>query len=828
MVVGTRPFNLSDEDAIDVRPAPKTTPVDQRVLLNGGFAGRGPLPGQAVPSRNVTPPAKNTAPSVLGIPGMSGEDQFLSDAVSGPTIIQPTQPDPRQPRTINIKPKSQKRNRIESNPLDGFILTQYHIRLTMLESAEALKVQGLLPGGQEETIDRTTNETRVTGNVTFASTGDVDTSSSTLNYGDPNFSAPQAAIPEPVTNNNDVSRTGRTTKTIPGKNYYNIKTARIETVYAPSENNPLISTMMMIKMQIVEPHGFKLHEDIRNMAKALNYTDINPGRVLYRVDVHFRGFDQDTGEWHNKIPISPNPEVSPVISYYVAISKIEANVTNTGTVYELDMVPAGHYAYRPEEIVLAANNLFSGESATFGQFLDNLETSLKEAKKKNTRGIVKRNFKFYAPGILRQASFRPSQFGRDQGWLHQNMQNGGMISVGKDVDLLTILNAALSDLKVVQDLFINYTGKDDPFLTPRVHWNIRFNTKYNSKPNRDLNDYDEITYEYIIEPFLTFKKGTVTADNVKRYTDTRTQLTRVREILNYNMLVRIYNYLYTAENTEVLDFNVHLKTFYYETLNEPNESAQASGKTSTESANSQNLNRQSIQNEKNGLVNIETTLATNTAQTTVLEQLFGDVIDIGSGTNNAYDVIGGGFGVTADNYAIGSTLAENDPGVQYKRNYLNYVDDHLRNDLLVLDGFKIRGDPVWLLSPYASASLDTENSETFRGVKIYYNTGKVIFVKMFAPGQDDLANPQLNRATSRVGIIGGFYEVTTVTSQFDGGVFYQSINGVKMNHLNFVEDNFDNRPPTPYVDPTKPRTGTTQVEPQQMPNVDILGNPLGF
>ena len=269
-----------------------------------------------------------------------------------------------------------------------------------LISVVAARVQGTLPKNVDTNRDYLSNESKSTKNITIASTGDTLTSVDTFNVFDPSPTSPNISAPQPVTDTNELTQTGRSSQQLPAKNYYAIQSMKIDSVYAPSENNPLIRTMTRIKMQIVEPHGFKLHEDIRNLAKALNYDQINPGRVLYQVDVHFRGYDQDSGTWIDRIPLAPSGEIPSKLSYYVAISRIEATVSNIGTVYEVDMVPAGHYAYRPEEVVVQANHIFTGESSTFGEFLTNLGRRLSDAKTKYTRGQVKRNYRFYAPDCI--------------------------------------------------------------------------------------------------------------------------------------------------------------------------------------------------------------------------------------------------------------------------------------------------------------------------------------------------------------------------------------------------------------------------------------------
>jgi hypothetical protein len=64
---------------------------------------------------------------------------------------------------------------------------------------------------------------------------------------------------------------------------------------------------------------------------------------------------------------------------------------------------------------------------------------------------------------------------------------------------------------------------------------------------------------------------------------------------------------------------------------------------------------------------------------------------------------------------------------------------------------------------------------------------RCIFLKMFAPVQDDYMNPARTQGSASPLIIGGFYQVLTVTSTFQGGKFTQKLTCSKYEHLNYIE-----------------------------------------
>ena len=70
------------------------------------------------------------------------------------------------------------------------------------------------------------------------------------------------------------------------------------------------------------------------------------------------------------------------------------------------------------------------------------------------------------------------------------------------------------------------------------------------------------------------------------------------------------------------------------------------------------------------------------------------------------------------------------------------------------------------------------------------HAAKVIFLKMFEPVQNDLMNPDRPPAGFGRNVFGGFYEIYKVQSTFEGGKFIQKLTGAKIDHLNYVEQQF--------------------------------------
>jgi len=364
--------------------------------------------------------------------------------------------------------------------------------------------------------------------------------------------------------------------------------------------------------------------------------------------------------------------------------------------------------------------------------------------------------------------------------------------VGKDNDILTLLQGVLADLEGVWDAFLR---DDDPtFQTPRSLFTVKFETIYGEQ-NPATNDYETITYVYKIEEFITFKKGTPEQSTVGDYVSKAAQVARLKVLINSGMFIRSYDYINTSTNTEVIDFDINLKMFYYEALHSEGETTTASGMGTSESTNERDYVRKEREEESKARNAPSLLAGNNNPANTVLYRLFGDEIqeidkEAEINPKTALAILGASVGERPISQQFGNINS----GAHKRRDkYTQYFDQHFKNDLLSLNDMKIRGDPVWFFSPYGSVDLLTKNLDNDNGeyaTKPSTNVAKVIYLRIIPPWQGDFMNPDRTRASSYPNILGGFYELTKVKSILSGGLFTQVLDGYKLNHLNYVEQYF--------------------------------------
>lgn len=745
---------------------------------------------------------------------------------------------PKRPSRTRVVPEDGDGKYLIDNVLNDYVDVQYHITLSMLSEEAAVGVQNNIPKNiyNKEVKETLTQELKRQGAIVLASTGDVnrqavdDIDRSTISRKPVATSAEQlqnstnkaleiaAAQNAPfgvgpnIFEITDEVATGNSIRSIIAREigYYNIKSMTLENAMAPSANDPFVSTMLTISMTFVEPNGFKLVDDLRNLRCALGWENINSHNVLYRVDVRWSGYNPSTGEWVHSIPINARKKNRKnTLTFYCTIQNMEAEVTATGAEYKIAFIPSGAGAFSGTDFSMDAAAVFTGKQNTFGQFTENLATVLNNRKKQNTAEGVKgssgieRQFEFIMPSQLREAAFYSDKFASDQGYLNENKDQGGRIQIGRNTDLITVLRAALTDTPYVQEQFINNTGTgtNNDFSKPRTHYTFRFNTVYSKEKIPNVHEYKYVKIQIIIEPFLSFRKGSVTPDTLAEYVSPASQKRRIEEMQNQGMIIRKYDYLNTSENTEVIDFGLNFSSFYLESLkrNQDWGAGKGIGNSNTTADletrnntinNSANLKDQRDRNPNGQQAGVSQIARENQ---TAIQRLFGNRTGATSPTLmndlcNPNQVFGGGFGVTIDQDSFGATASDGDENArkdQYTREMLDYVS----NDFLQIDDLRVRGDPVWLLSPYSNEIIDLVVLDTPEEGNIITPTGdKVIFLDIRRANQNDAMNPNRKTATSAdPSYIGGFYTVLKVISVFEGGLFTQTISGAKMNHLNFAE-----------------------------------------
>jgi len=680
---------------------------------------------------------------------------------------------------------------VSENVLNNYINVQYHIVFSMVPENTVATIQEQIPRDDRVVPRNLSSELLRAGAVTMASTGGA------LQFDDVILDPDNPQQQRQVTSEQSIFNQSID---VGDRNYYTITEFILDNRYAPTNKNPLVSNLVGGKITLVEPGGFRFNDDIKSIGKAIGYENVNIGRIVYRLNISFSGYDPKTGRWVQVIDIDTRKNKNiPFLTYYVLITKLEAQVTNTGTVYSIDIAPVGAGALRAEDFTTDAMSVYTSGTNTFGGFLDNIQDNLSKKRKDETKkgtngdGLI-RTYDIIAPDALRDRPFYADAWAVQKGLIAEQGL-GSLVSVGKDIDILTAIRMALVDLPYVQESFIAKTSEQDnkDFVRPRTHFTVRFNTIYGEKAI-EIGDYKNIKIQIIIEPFVSFKKGSYTANTIGDYTALESQIRRVKQMMDLGAIIRKYDYLNTATNSEVIEFGINLSAFYVESMDSSQDfpGSKGIGVQATAASQQKNINQSEITAQGSQTIlssSLLNGIATNDNQ---FDTILGGVNISKTGANNGlnpYEILGGGKGIKPDTYSFGSNSSEGATVSARKDKYLREFKDWLANDQQQIDNLVVRGDPLWLLSPYASESINRLESIS---ELIRPNTDAIIFIDIKAPTQRnymdaDAYNALADNVNRNPNVMGGFYGVYAVESTFSGGKFTQKIQGYKMNHLNYIE-----------------------------------------
>lgn len=829
----TKPIEDVDQNSTETRNTPNARDSINRIKERSAtgvetrpFSGNRRLTGESAPTGTRQIQDAETVmvlPTIVVTPRRERSNPLIEQDTNQGDHTASRNSGNFQPQSpLELEPADDLNPGIPDNVLNNFTTTQYHITLSILPADEAIRAQTEMAKGNRDGEKQRSNslqeELLNSSAVVIASTGDE--------FKNPEGPKDSREASTSSRNEGEIRELGGELE-LEGKardiNYFNIRSARFDTYLSPSKENPFISDMAIIAMQLVEPHGFKFVENLRTLANRVGYEDINYGRAVYRLDIFFSGYDE-YGTWVPRINLNNHSAIiEDKITYYLTLAKVGASVEHTGTVYDLQLVPTGNVAYRPEELTLEADSILTnsfgeGGPITFGSFLDNLSEALNNAKRERTHGMITRKYEFIAPKQLRDASFYAQEFTSIKNFTRTSEQGGLVIPIGKDTDILMIIEAAMKDLPFVQKSFLR--EEDTKYSKPRIHWGVRFNAIYDksnssrrSRNDRNvgsertasnlsdsrLHDVSGIKLQYIIEPFATFHKATIeNMTKAEQVVESLAQKDRLLEMVRLGMINRMYDYIHTSNNTEVIDFNIELNAFYFQTLDTTDDNPTTSGSGTREAVGDIAEQRQEKNSTADNLQTVNEIRQQQVKRNRTLRDIFGsDFIRPANCADmdirSAGDILGGGFQEYSKKNV---TSAISSSSQKQKSRYELNLKDHLELDLIKTE-MTVRGDPSWLLTSYAVHPRKTVKPLTSVGKNtignriVNANSARYYFLRFNEPNQNDFINPNRQEASSSCGYIGGFYEVFKVTHQFENGTFTQVIGASKVNHLNFVDRHFD-------------------------------------
>lgn len=550
-----------------------------------------------------------------------------------------------------------------------------------------------------------------------------------------------------------------------------------------------------IKFTIIEPYGMTLINRLLDQANDPELNCSNYLDMVYLIQIDFFGID-DTGEIIGVIPgITKRMPVK--------LTQMDINAGIKGSTYVISAVPYNHSAFESTTVSTPANfevaagtvgEMFQSGGPSNKSFADALNGWNQDLAKNNKIGVPD-TYSFNIDPRISQSAFSSSTelTSRDSSMVLVNdtvsirqsnignatkdfnlTQRNMSLNAGTSID--KVLDYAIRNSDYVQNQMAIPDGVDpQAYLQQRAQNENQPLNWYKITPQVSLGQFDPVRKVYARN--ITYNVNPYVIYNVKSDVAPQGKATN---------FVKEYNYIYTGQNDDVLNFDINFNTLYY-TAQTAYRSALSDIFKASDTVQSPNSN----QNQNSGAYKGAPQRANSVMPMVMKPQVY-----------NAKSRATGG-GVTAKSVAVADledslmTLSQADMlNVQ-----LTIVGDPQfikQDDIFYTPAQSVgAGDPR--LTP--NGSLRTDYSEIY--VSLMFRTPTDI---------DESTGMMKFNDNYRTSVFSGLYKVLTVTSEFKNGQFIQQLNLIRLPY----QANYD------YVN--QPQSSTEQRNSDITPdNAAIIG-----
>ncbi len=568
-----------------------------------------------------------------------------------------------------------------------------------------------------------------------------------------------------------IAETGLTT--------FNITDVEIDAIVAPNfQTKNIGATKFTIK--ISEPLGMALPDKMAAGAAAANVQNFM--KCPYFLSVDFLGYDPESG--------APKRPVDKTWIWSLFITKMTTDLDATGGKHVIEAVGYNEIGNFDQFnlIKMPIQIDFNKGEGKVKEVMEGVAKQINKALEKSYNVANGGTAPFtveikdlpYKNGGVVNSPFEHKII-RDQKFLDSS-RNQGVAQISRGTDIGRLIDYIMSVSETATQM-INPAES----ATENDSEAKEYSTAHRVDTVVENVSYDTISQDYVrrIIFYVRGHDNVRAVNSAKGADDALAQgQAKLAFVTGQNYLKKEYQYLFTGRNTEVLDFNISLNFNFAIATNI------MQGHITTENSSSgiqyspDDFNKQTM-NEKwptyqNAIVPINycKAPAVGGSPTTTTDLWNG----LNQPSNGSIDSLG--FGPSA----LPMTFIQdgNDPRVHVNQaveasnlrsrsiyaGILNQLYGDITENLGKVD-LLIRGDPYWLGATNTESIQQDSTDE-----KANFSNGEHMFMLKFLlpQGIDDDGNPILTLTDT----YSGFYATISVTHKFNGGVFTQNLNGVRI------------------------------------------------
>lgn len=548
---------------------------------------------------------------------------------------------------------------------------------------------------------------------------------------------------------------------------YHIQDVQFETVIGPNKVSRS-SNMINGSMKIIEPYGVTFIDTLIEASftgtKYINYTD-----QPYMLQLNFTGYDDAGNEIAKTSTFTKR--------FPIRIQTMKVSVTSKGTEYHITYVPYGHQASFSEHKDIPKNftitaktvdDFFNGEHGLSAQMRDYYKTEMLQGRANFGDGFYFRMDKQIADSsIVDNKSVSLAQANPSSKTIDLTHST---FSIPRGTPIIDIITKVLSHSDYIIKLQLKL-GES----TEKKQTDI-FNA-FKTLTSVEISgiDYSGEVHDGVFDVRRNIRPKIITykIHQYPIFDASHPQLNHFTDSIPYTS--KIYNYLYTGKNTDVIDFKIDFDTTYHQSILAFTNAVAA--ETSTENTDIDRKNAtDTLAQNKNKII-------LNPAVFSASAPILGLIKSVGQ---LRYRTVVGDQNITNGMNTISR------PDAQVAADVINSIYTSLNGDMLRVP-MTIVGDPTlikqddWL---YVPDPIDAANYNSWDSVSqadfmrkyghARMDTGEVIVtVNINSPVDLDtdiegynagLSFPQANSTRS---LFSGQYKINKITNKFSNGKFEQ-------------------------------------------------------
>lgn len=551
-----------------------------------------------------------------------------------------------------------------------------------------------------------------------------------------------------------------------GKTRCYIDDLNFQTVHSATVNQGT-SAVTQIRFTVTEPLGCSFLDEIFDASKNTGIDNFT--KCPYFLDISFKGRDPET---------SAPRSIGNTFTFGILITSMQAEIKESGTVYQFTAVKTGDYANTNEYGIL--NEAISipispaGSNSVNAQDIMNAvaKTLTDRAKKSNSASLENKSGDAESSGTNTTNNVYQILFDQQGGQGNpgftleelnvlesdflKNQDSMNMSYLTFDPKATTIqINKGTSVVKIIETL-MNYTK----YLKDSLGGNNKTQDKAGQdvyyiqckcivdtgKYDKTRNDYIR-TLQYVVKKRKDASITTVVNPSTPPSPDNRTQ-----SLFDGGVVPKVYNYIFTGKNIDVINLDLKLNFAWYMPWAPIYGNANPSNSTTGILTNQNDLNdfdhisdldylnAKPVSTDKDSFADDFKTQA-GPFPTTIISTCMAD--------RNATRIIGNNSRTRAVNF-VAAIFEQGKSGGNA--------------DLMNIE-LTIRGDPFWI-DPFSA------------GTEAFYTNPKQLYFQLIAtlpsePQENGLINKQQN------GMITALYKVFVVDHSFKDGKFTQVLHGIR-------------------------------------------------